>query len=110
VLPRDPNDPLPPRSELPEIARERRPVGWRQGFELEERLLGVGAFVLGVIGLGVVYGISSGRLPAGLPPPIPPPGILVNLPTLNAIACLLPLLTLFSIALIAIGLKRAFSP
>jgi hypothetical protein len=99
------------RDDLPKLERERRPVGYRAGFQLEERLQGLGAVVLGLVGLLVVYGISTGILPSGLPPPPPPPpGVLVQLPVINAAACLTPLMTVGSIALIVVGFRRVVDP
>lgn len=107
---------LPPddpgyRSDLPKLERERKPVGYRAGLQLEERLEGLGAVALGLVGLLVVYGISTGVLPAGLPPPpAPPPGVLIQVPTLNAAGCIVPLLIVGSIALIVIGFRRVVDP
>ena len=69
-LPDLPNDPGY-RSDLPKVEKQRRPVGYRAGLQLEERLQGLGVIVLGLVGLLVVYGIYSGYLPSGLPPPAP---------------------------------------
>jgi hypothetical protein len=99
------------RSDLPPLERERRPVGYRAGWQLEERLQGLGAVLLGLVGLLVVYGIYSGFLPSGLPPPPPPPkGVLIQIPTINAAACFLPLITIGSVALIGVGFRRFFDP
>ena len=99
------------RSDLPPLDSERRPVGYRAGWQLEERLQGFGAVLLGLVGLLVVYGIYTGFLPSGLPPPPPPPpGVLVQVPVVNAAACFLPLLTVGSVALIAVGFRRVFDP
>jgi hypothetical protein len=99
------------RPDLPKIDKERRPVGYRAGFQLEERLQGVGVVLLGFVGLFVVYGIYTGFLPSGLPPPPPPPpGVLIQVPTPNAAACFMPLMALMSVALIAIGFKRVVDP
>lgn len=99
------------RSDLPPIERERRPVGYRPGWQLEERLQGVGVVVLGLVGLLVVYGVYSGFLPSGLPaPPAPPPGVLVQVPVFNAAACFMPLMAIASVALIAVGFRRIFDP
>jgi len=99
------------RSDLPKLESERRPVGYRGGLQLEERLQGLGAVALGLVGLLVVYGIYTGFLPSGMPPPPPPPpGILVQVPTMNATACVMPLLTLGSIALIVVGGRRVVDP
>jgi hypothetical protein len=107
VLPGNDN---PHRSDLPPLPRERRPVGWRAGLQLEERGLGVLVTLLGMFGLWVVYGISSGALPAGLPPPAPPPGVLIQPPIPNATACLVPLVGLGSIGLIVAGFRRVIDP
>lgn len=94
------------RSDLPEIKRERKPVGYRAGLQLQERLLGLGVALLGVIGLLVIYGVWIGFLPSGL---TPPPGVLPA-PTLNATACMLPLIGIGSVGLILVGVKRVFDP
>jgi hypothetical protein len=108
VLP--PNDPGY-RSDLPKLEGERKPAGYRAGLQLEERLQGLGAVALGLVGLLVVYGISTGVLPSGLPPPPPPPpGVLVQVPTINAAACLAPLMLVGSIALIVVGFRRVVDP
>lgn len=105
-----PNDPGF-RDDLPKLERERRPVGYRPGWQLEERLQGLGAVLLGLIGLLVVYGIYSGFLPVGLPgPPAPPKGILVQVPNLNAAACVVPLMAIGSLALIFVGFRRVLDP
>ncbi|HEY0580698.1 MAG TPA: hypothetical protein VGE94_00850 [Chloroflexota bacterium] len=108
---RDPTDPRAGyRSDLPPLASERRPHGYRPGWQLEDRLQGLGVVVLGVVGLLVAYGISTGFLPAGLPPPPPPPGVLVPIPTFNPISCFLPLLLLGSVALVIVGFRRILDP
>lgn len=99
------------RSDLPKLEKERRPAGYRPGWQLEERLQGLGASALGIVGLLVVYGIYTGILPSGLPPPPPPPpGVLVQVPVINAAACFTPLLTIGSLALIVVGLRRVVDP
>jgi hypothetical protein len=108
VLPDDPREKY--RSDLPPIDRERRPIGYRPGWQLEERLQGLGVIILGLVGLAVVYGISTGVLPAGLPPPAPPPGVLVQVPTFNALGCLLPLMAVGSVALVVVGFRRVLDP
>jgi hypothetical protein len=106
-----PGDPTGYRSDLPKLESERRPAGYRPGLQLQERLQGLGAVVLGFVGLLVVYGIYTGFLPSGLPPPPPPPpGVLVQLPVVNAAACFLPLMTIGSIALIVVGFRRVVDP
>jgi hypothetical protein len=105
-----PNDPGY-RPDLPKIEKERRPVGYRPGLQLEERLQGVGVILLGLVGLLVVYGIYSGYLPSGLPPPPPPPkGILIQVPVVNGAAFFLPVIALMSVALIALGFRRVVDP
>jgi hypothetical protein len=99
------------RSDLPQVERERVPVGYRPGLQLEERLQGLGAMLLGVVGLLVVYGIYTGFLPSGLPPPPPPPkGVLVQVPVVNAAACFIPLMAIGSVGLIVIGFRRVLDP
>jgi hypothetical protein len=101
------NDPPNWRSELPRLEKEP-PVGYRPGWQWEERLQGLGVFVLGVIGLIVAYLMFNGVLPVGLPPPKAPPGVLV--PVFNPTGCLVPLIGLMSVAMIVLGLKRAIDP
>jgi hypothetical protein len=99
------------RSDLPPIESERRPVGYRAGWQIGERLQGLGAVLLGLVGLLVVYGIYTGFLPSGLPPPPPPPpGVLVQVPVINAAACFSPLMTIGSVALIFVGFRRVLDP
>ena len=95
------------RSDLPPVEKERRPVGYRPGLQLEERLLGLGAVALGLVGLLVVYGVYSGFLPSGL---APPPGVPSGMPIVNATACLLPLIGIGSVGLILVGAKNIFFP
>jgi hypothetical protein len=106
--PNDPNEGF--RSDLPSLPRERRPVGYRAGWQIEERLQGLGVIFLGLVGLAVVYGITTGLLPSGLPPPAPPPGVLVQLPVLNAAACFMPLMAIGSVGLIVVGFRRLLDP
>jgi hypothetical protein len=99
------------RSDLPPLQRDRRPVGYRPGWQIEERLQGLGAVVLGLVGLLVVYGIYSGFLPSGLPPPpAPPKGVLIQVPFVNPAAFFLPLISVGSVALIFVGLRRVVDP
>ncbi len=106
--PNDPNEGY--RSDLPKLPRGTRPEGYRPGWQIEERLQGLGAIVLGLVGLAVVYGISSGLLPSGLPPPPQPSGVLVQVPVINSAACFTPLLALGSLALIVVGFRRVLDP
>jgi hypothetical protein len=105
-----PGNPDGYRSELPKLDKERKPTGYRPGWQLEERLQGLGVVVLGLLGLLVVYGVYTGFLPSGLPPPPQPPGVLVQVPVYNAAACFLPLMAITSVALIVIGFRRVFDP
>jgi hypothetical protein len=99
------------RADLPKLERERKPVGYKAGWQLEERMQGLGVVVLGLVGLLVVYGVYTGFLPSGLPPPPPPPkGVLVQIPVVNAAACFMPLLAIGSVALMFVGTKRIFDP
>ncbi len=98
------------RSDLPKLDKERRPVGYKSGWQFEERLQGLGIVVLGLIGLLVVWGIYSGALPSGLPPPPQPKGVLIQVPVINGAAFFLPLIAVMSVALIAIGLRRLVDP
>ena len=66
--------------------------------------------MLGVVGLAVVYGISTGVLPSGLPPPPSPPGVLVQLPVFNAAACFMPLMAIGSVGLVVVGFRRVLDP
>ena len=106
---RPPDDPGY-RDDLPKLESERRPVGYSPGWQLEERLQGLGAAALGVVGLLVAYGIFTGILPFGLPPPPPPPGVLTQAPVMNPAACVSPLMTVGSLALIVVGLRRVVDP
>jgi hypothetical protein len=106
--PNDPNERF--RAELPKLEKERAPVGYRPGWQLEERLLGVGIVVLGLVGLAIVYGVYTGLLPSGPPPPPQPPGVLVQVPVFNATACFMPLIAVSSIALIVVGFRRVLDP
>ncbi len=98
------------RSDLPKLEKQRRPVGYRPGLQLEERLQGLGIVILGLVGLLVVYGIYSGVLPSGLPPPPQPKGVLIPVPTVNGAAFFLPLIAVMSVALIAVGFRRVVDP
>ncbi|MBV9328120.1 MAG: hypothetical protein JO352_30765 [Chloroflexi bacterium] len=98
------------RSDLPKLESERRPYGYRAGLQLEERLQGLGAVALGVVGLLVAYAIFTGLLPFGLRPPPPPPGVLVQAPLINPAACVAPLMAFGSIALIVVGFRRVVDP
>ena len=106
--PNDPNEGY--RSDLPKLPREQRPAGYRPGWQLEERLQGLGVILLGLVGLAVVYGISTGMLPSGLPPPPQPSGVLVQVPMINSAACFTPLLALGSLGLIVVGFRRVLDP
>ena len=98
------------RSDLPPLAKERKPVGYSAGLQLWERLQGVGIIMLGVAGLFIVYGVFTGTLPAGLPAPAQPRGLLVPVPTFNAVACFMPLMAIMSCALIVVGFRRVLDP
>jgi hypothetical protein len=98
------------RADLPALPRERRPEGYRPGWQLAERLQGLGVILLGIVGLVVVYGVTTGILPSGLPPPPQPSGVLVQLPVLNSAACVMPLLGIGSVALIVVGFRRVIDP
>jgi hypothetical protein len=105
-----PNDPGF-RDDLPKLERERRPVGYKPGWQLEERLQGLGVVLLGLVGLLVVYGIATGFLPVGLPgPPAPPKGVLVQVPSISGAACVVPLMGVASVALIFVGFRRVLDP
>jgi hypothetical protein len=106
--PNDPNEGF--RADLPTIRGEKRPVGYRSGWQVEERLQGLGVIVLGLVGLAVVYGIYTGILPSGLPPPPQPRGVLVQVPVFNAAACFMPLMAIGSVGLIIVGFRRLFDP
>jgi hypothetical protein len=98
------------RADLPPVPRDKRPVGYRAGWQLEERLQGLGVIVLGLVGLAVVYGIYTGILPSGLPPPPQPRGVLVQVPVFNAAACFMPLMAIGSVGLIIVGFRRLLDP
>jgi hypothetical protein len=106
--PNDPNEGY--RSDLPSLPRDRRPAGYQAGWQLEERLQGLGAIVLGLVGLAVVYGISTGVLPAGVPPQALPTGALGQFPVVSPVACFMPLTAIGSVALIVVGARRMLDP
>jgi len=106
--PNDPNEGY--RSDLPKLPRDRYPAGYRPGWQLGERLQGLGVIVLGLVGLAVVYGISTGVLPSGLPPPPQPSGVHVQLPVINSAACFTPLMAIGSVGLIVVGFRRLLDP
>ena len=106
--PNDPNARF--RAELPKLEKERQPVGYRPGWQIQERLQGLGVVVLGLVGLAVVYGVYTGILPSGLPPPPKPPGVLVQVPVFNATACFVPLIAIGSLGLIVVGFRRIVEP
>jgi hypothetical protein len=108
LIPDDPNEGY--RSDLPKLPREGKPTGYRPGWQLQERLVGLGVMALGFVGLAVVYGISTGILPSGLPPPPQPSGILVQVPMINAAACITPIMAVGSLALIVVGFRRMLDP
>jgi hypothetical protein len=97
----------PYRTELPSLPKEP-PTGSRPGWQIEERLLGLGVVALGLIGLAVIYAMSTGQLPVGIPPPSPPPGVMV--PLFNPAVCLIPVMGLGSVALIVVGFRRVLDP
>jgi hypothetical protein len=103
------NDPLQGRPDLPKLER-KPPRAYRTGWQLEERLTGLGVALIGVVGVTVAYLITTGVLPAGLPPPAPPPGVLVQVPLPNAMGCVVPLTAVGGVALIVIGFRRVLDP
>ena len=98
------------RDDLPKLQSEHRPHGYRPGLQLEERLQGLGVVVLGLVGLATAYAMFTGLLPLGLPPPPTPPGVLVQVPVINPAACVTPLMTIGSIAVIIVGIRRVVDP
>jgi hypothetical protein len=106
--PNDPNERY--RSDLPKLDKESRPVGYRAGWQIEERLVGLAVVALGLVGLAVVYGVYTGILPSGLPPPPQPRGVLVQVPVFNATACFVPLVAIGSVLLIVVGFRRVLDP
>jgi hypothetical protein len=98
------------RSELPALPKEFTPPGYRPGWQVFERLQGVGVILLGLVGLLVVYGTYAGVLPSGLPPPPQPRGVLVQVPVFNGAACFMPLIAIGSVALIVVGFRRVLDP
>src|SRR5215207_10031439 len=103
------NDPTSYRSELPKLDKEG-PVGYSPGLQLAERLTGLGVAVLGFVGITVAYLITTGVIPAGLPPPAPPPGVLIQVPLPNAMGCIVPLTAVGGTLLIILGLRRVIDP
>ena len=98
------------RSELPPVPKDRKPLGYRESWQIEERVQGLGVVLLGLVGLFVAYGVYTGFLPSGPPPPAPPPGVLVQVPTFNAMGCLIPVMGITSVVLIVVGFRRVIDP
>ena len=97
------------RSDLPPLPREKRPYP-RRGWQIGERLQGLGVIALGVVGMLVAYGIYSGALPAGLPEPPQPPGMIGRIPLINPVQCVIPVLMLGSVALVFVGCRQILDP
>jgi hypothetical protein len=112
--PRRPDDPIPARTDLRPIPDSRIPIGYRRGFQLTERLQGLGLLILGCLGLLAVYWVyqNGGQLPGAPPPPPAPPGLrgITVTPIISATNCMMPLLTIGSTGLILVGLRRIFDP
>ena len=78
--------------------------------KLRARLAGLGLIVLGFVGMGLVYLISTfGAAPAFRPPL--PPGIRADLvPIISPFACIAPLAAIASALLVLEGLRRLVFP
>jgi hypothetical protein len=98
------------RSDLPKLEKREKPVGYHAGLQIEERLQGLGAILLGAIGLTVSWLIFTGALTVGLPPPPPPPGVMVQVPVMNPTQCIAPLMAVGGISLIVVGFRRTIDP
>jgi hypothetical protein len=85
-------------------------VGYSAGWQIVERLQALGVVALGVAGLAMVYFMYTGVLPIGLPPPPQPQGLVVPVPTFNPAACIMPIMTISSVALIFVGFRRFIEP
>jgi hypothetical protein len=115
-LPHPPNDPTrppQPRTDLPDLRTSKIPVGYRPGAQIGERLQGLGLVVIGLAGLILVYVIyQSGGLPGAPEPPPAPPGLqgLRVLPLISVTNCMVPLLTIGSMGLILLGMRRIADP
>jgi hypothetical protein len=109
-----PNDPwIGHRSELPDIRGPRGPVGYRRGFEWGTRLQGLLLLVIGLVGITGVYLVfRAGGVPGAPAPPPPPPGLRgLSVPSLvNVASCFGLLITLGSLGLILVGLRRIVDP
>jgi hypothetical protein len=111
VLPRNDQDDY--RSELPRIGGPREPVGYHRGWELRARLVGVGLVLVGLAGMWLVSVIfQSGGLPGAPAAPAPPPGLNgMPVPSLISVSsCMVPLLTIGSVGLIVVGVRRIADP
>jgi hypothetical protein len=111
TLPDDPQSRF--RPELPPVPRERAPIGYRPGWQIEERLQGLLLVLVGFVGLLGVYAIVSlGNLPGAPTPPPPPPGLrgLPTVPIVSFTTCFVPLIGLGSVGLIVVGFRRIVAP
>jgi hypothetical protein len=107
------HEPRRERPELRPIPDSRIPIGYRRGFQLEERLQGLGIVILGCIGLLAVWWVyTNGGLPGAPAPPPAPPGLkgLTVQPIISATNCLMPMIAIGSTGLILVGIRRIFDP
>jgi hypothetical protein len=109
-----PNDPSEEyRSELPAIRGPRQPEGYKRSFEWQSRFVGLLLVLFGLAGMALVYVMfQAGGLPGAPAPPAPPPGLNgLPVPSLISVSgCLVPLLTIGSVGLIILGLRRIADP
>ena len=96
------------RKELPKLDKEP-PVGYRPGWQIEERLTGLGIVLLGILGMLVAVLMTTGVIPLG--PTLPtPPGFTVRPPVLGPMTCVTSLMAIGGVALVVLGLRRAIDP
>ncbi len=103
-----PEDKFNYRKDLPRLDKEP-PVGYHRGWQIEERLMGLGVALLGILGMLVAALMTSGVIPAGPSFPMPP-GFVVRPPILGPMTCVTSLMAIGGVALLVLGLRRVIDP
>jgi hypothetical protein len=96
--------------ELPDVRGPRVPVGYRPGFQLEERLQGLLLVLLGLAGLALLQAVPLLTGGPGGPGGAPGPRGLPAPPLLAPATCLTPAIAVGSVGLILIGLRQMIRP